>query len=47
MLGLGNKKAIKDTPSLKNKRYSNRYVWDSRANRGRGAFTNRKNTRTR
>ena len=38
MLGLGNKKAIKDTPALKNKRYNYEWKWDSRAERGRGAY---------
>lgn len=38
-MSLGNTvKGVKDTPTLKNKRYNNMYKWDSRANRGRGAF---------
>ena len=38
MLGLGNKSAIKDTPSAKAKRYVNKYYYDRTANRGRGGF---------
>ena len=38
-MSLGNTvKGVKDTPALKNKRYANKFKWDSRAGRGRGAF---------
>ena len=31
-------KGVSDTPALKSERFKYKFYWDSRANRGRGAY---------
>ena len=46
MLGIkATQSGVSDRPAMKAKRYEKRYFWDSRADRGRGAYV--KETRRR